>query len=122
MGFAIPISDALPIVEQLIENGFIEKPILGITGSIITKAQAEYYEVPTGFMVSELIKDGAAAEAGIIQGDIITIVEGQEIIDTSQLSKIISEDNNVGDTIDVTVWRDGTEIELEATLKSNKTD
>lgn len=120
MGFAIPISDALPIIEQLILEGFIERPILGITGSIITEAQADYYKIPIGFMVSSLIEDGAADEAGILKGDIIIKVDEQEITDTALLSKIISEDNRIGDNIAVTVWRDGEELTYGATLMSNR--
>ncbi|HHU62986.1 MAG TPA: trypsin-like serine protease [Clostridiales bacterium] len=115
LGFAIPINDAKPIIEQLIEYGYISRPGMGIWGTEITEQAAKEYNVPTGILVRRVVADGAAAKAGIIPGDIIIEMEGKPIKTFDELNKIL-QNYKVNDDVDLVIWRDGKRIELTLTL------
>lgn len=105
MGFAIPINDALPIVNELITNGYVSgRPMIGIGGQDIDQTTAAYNQVPTGVYITYLEENGAAAAAGLQEGDIITSINGVEIASISQLN---AEKNNhaPGDTVELTYYR-----------------
>ena len=104
MGFAIPISKAMPIVNELMLREVLkddEKGYLGVMITDITQEQANMYSWPVGVYVSELVENGAAIEAGILQGDIITWVNG---VDVSTSEALIEK---------VTSYRHGTEITIK---------
>ncbi len=115
IGFAIPINDAKPIIEQLIDYGYISRPGIGIWGSEITEQAAKEYKVPVGILIRRVVVDGAAAKAGIVPGDIIIKMEGKTIKTFDQLNKILQE-YKVNDKVKLVIWRDGQEIEITLTL------
>ncbi len=105
MGFAIPINDALPIVNELIENGYVSgRPMIGIAGEDIDESTAAYNRVPTGVYVTSIDETGAAAGSGLEVGDIITQING---VDISSISQLNSEKNKYepGDTVELTYYR-----------------
>lgn len=86
MGFAIPINEAIPIVEQLIETGTVKRPLIGLSGRDLANystAHKSYLGLPldveSGVVVINVIKNGAADKVGIQPGDIITKVNDTEI-------------------------------------------
>ena len=82
MGFAIPISDAKPIIEAIIKQETIaeeDRGYLGIYGEDVTEAIANAYNMPIGVYVRGLVEGSAAEKAGIKAGDIITEVNGNPI-------------------------------------------
>nr|MCR5623986.1 trypsin-like peptidase domain-containing protein [Lachnospiraceae bacterium] len=82
MGFAIPISTALPIIQDILNAESIdesERGYLGITGTDISETYAEYYGMPEGVYVTDVSEGSPAEEAGIQKGDIITSFNGTEI-------------------------------------------
>lgn len=106
-GYAIPMSDAMPIVEQLIENGKIDQSqvaYLGIQGQDISSSVAEAYNMPTGVYVYQVMKGSAAEEAGLQQGDIITEFDGQKITSMSELKQYIAS-HKAGDKVEITYER-----------------
>src|SRR3712207_1156396 len=78
IGFAIPITTALPIAEQLIDKGFAEHAQLGISGQDVDPEAAELYDLgaATGALVVEVVDGSAADDAGLQRGDIITEFDG----------------------------------------------
>lgn len=106
MGFAIPINDAKPIIEELVNKGSVSRPYLGILGQDISENTAELYEIPIGVLVRQVYQGSGAYIAGIRAGDIIIEFDGQKITTMEQLTKII-EAHKVGDKIQVKLIREG---------------
>jgi serine protease Do len=117
LGFAIPISDAKDIIEDLINNGHVTgRPQFGITGVTVTESDAQHYNMPQGVYVYSVTDGSAAYEAGIRQGDVIIAVEGEEIKDMDSLNEAKNK-HNAGDTIKITIFRAGEEITVDLTLQ-----
>jgi serine protease Do len=92
-GYAIPMSDAMPIVEQLIETGEVEagqSAYLGIQGQDISSDVAKAYNMPEGIYVYQVVSGSPAEEAGLRQGDIITKFDGQNVSSMEELKQLIS--------------------------------
>lgn len=86
IGFAIPIQEAIPIVEQLIEHQKVVRPLIGISGRSISDysiAQRSYYGLPldveSGVVVTDIVRNGAADKVGVKVGDIIVEMNGEPI-------------------------------------------
>lgn len=118
MGFAIPINDAMTIISELKEKGYIERPAMGVSGAFLTEQGAAYYHCPVGFLVYDVSAQSGAAEAGIHQMDIITAIDGKELTTYNEMSETITS-HEVGDVIRITVWRDGETLELDVTLSAS---
>ncbi|MDE5769857.1 MAG: trypsin-like peptidase domain-containing protein [Oscillospiraceae bacterium] len=117
LGFAIPISDAKEIIEDLIENGYVTgRPQLGITGVNVSESDAEHFSMPLGVYVYGVTGGSAAEQAGICQGDVITAVEGTTVTNMDELNEAKNQ-YNAGDTITLTIFRSGQSLELELTLQ-----
>lgn len=120
MGFAIPTNIAVPILEDLITNGNISRPQLGIKGLNVTDDLAGIYGLPLGVYVGEVVQGGAAEKAGIIATDIITEFNGEKIFNMDSLTELIKT-CKVGDTIDVRIIRNSTsQMLLKVTLEAIK--
>lgn len=128
MGFAIPISTAKPILEDLIANGKTTTtgtPYLGIYGVDVTDEVSENYNMPKGVYVAQVVKGGGAEQAGIAAGNIITKVDGEEVSSMEELKSRIN-DYKVGDTVKITVLvanngsYDEKEISVELSSQQNE--
>ena len=126
MGYAIPISRAIPIIEELmtqttkIEVDEDDRGYLGISGVSVTSSVASAYNMPEGVYVANLIDGGAAADSELQKGDIITGINGTTVEDMEALQKELTY-YAAGETITLTVQRaDGSgeysEMEIEVTL------
>ncbi len=115
MGFAIPISDAKPIIEELIEKGYISRPFLGIAGQEINEQQSKWYDLPVGIFITEVQPGGPADRGGIRSEDVLTEVNGASVATFAVLKQQLDR-HRVGDTIQVTVIRRGEQRKLEITL------
>ena len=92
-GYAIPISDAMPIVEQLITREKVdesESAYLGVQGSDISSDVAEAYNMPEGICIVEVVEGSAADKAGLRQGDIITEFDGQRVGTMRELKELMT--------------------------------
>lgn len=106
MGFAIPISDAISIINDLMEREVLtdeEKGYLGVKGTNITE-ESRYPNMPIGAYISEVSEDGAAAKAGIMVGDIIVGVDDEEILTMEALAEKINS-YRIGTEITINVKR-----------------
>ena len=106
-GYAIPMSDAMPIVEQLIEKGQVDQSkaaFLGIQGQDISSSVASAYNMPQGVYVYQVVSGSPAEKAGLRQGDIITEFDGQTITGMTQLKQLIASHKS-GDEVKMTMER-----------------
>ena len=114
IGFAIPINHVLSIVKSIIEKGYLSKPYVGVSVSDVNQ-QTQLYGIPAGAAVQAVSDDSPAAKAGLQAGDVITRVNGTEITGSSDLVNLVSE-AAIGDTLTMTVYRQGSTIELTVTV------
>ena len=114
IGFAIPINHVLSIIKSIIEKGYISKPYVGVSVSDVNQ-QTQLYGIPAGAAVQAVSDDSPAAEAGLQAGDVITRVNGTEITGSSDLVSLVSE-AAIGDTLTMTVYRQGSTMELTVTV------
>ncbi len=114
IGFAIPINKARSIAESIIEKGYVSNPYIGV--SVITvSSETQSYGLPQGAAVKELDENGPAAAAGLKVNDIITHLNGKAITGSSDLVSIVSN-AAVGDILALTVYRQGSTLELSLTV------
>ena len=116
LGFAIPISDAMGIVDDLAKYGYVPgKPLMGIM-----VGTASYYGMEEdGAVVLEVEPGSCAERAGLREGDLITALDGQPIAGTPELLEIKNA-YRAGDTVTLTVLREGERLELSMTLDEKK--
>lgn len=124
MGYAIPVSVAEPILEQLMTMQKVdtdEKGAIGIKGTDVSSDVSEMYDIPQGVYVDSVTKDGAAESAGLEKGDIITAFDGKEVSDMSTLKNLL-EYYAAGDKVEITVQRrsDSGYKEKKFTIKLDK--
>ncbi|MBT8116188.1 MAG: trypsin-like peptidase domain-containing protein, partial [Gammaproteobacteria bacterium] len=92
IGFAIPISLAMGVMTQIIEQGHVVRGWLGIEAQDLTLQLAESLGVPgvQGVLIAGVLRDGPADNAGIEPGDVITSINGVEVTDARKAMKAIS--------------------------------
>lgn len=116
LGFAIPIDEALPILKDLMEYGYVTgRPMIGFNGENITAFIAMYYRLPQGALVRFVTPDSGAEKAGLKSNDIIIGFNGETVTTMEQISEIVNQ-YAVGDTITLTVYRDGVAMDIEMVL------
>ncbi|SKA95409.1 serine protease Do [Caloramator quimbayensis] len=106
MGFAIPINEAIPIIQSLMKNGYVSRPYIGIEYQFIDEDTAKENQVPIGGYVVRVVRDGAAEKAGILPGDIIVALDGANIDTSDSLTEILSK-HKVGDVVTMKIYRSG---------------
>lgn len=133
IGFAVPIDTVKRVVPVLIEQGRYPHPWLGLLGYSITPGLAEALDLPVeqGVLVAQLYREGPAVDAGIrgaqqqmiignrrilAGGDIIAAIDGVPISDWNSLTEYLELNTQVGDTVTLTLLRDGREMMVEVTL------
>lgn len=114
IGFAIPINHVRGIVESIIENGYVAKPYIGVSVTDVSE-ETMGYGLPAGAAVKAVSEDSPAEKAGLQVNDIITAVNGKEISGRSELSEAVSA-ASVGDTLTLTVYRQGKTISVDVTV------
>jgi serine protease Do len=120
LGFAIPINDAKPIVDQLLMYGYVKGRVaIGISPLEITDTLSSFYNIPKGIYIQEVTAGSGADNAGIEQGDIITSIDGKAVETINDLDKIM-EGYKPGNTVTVTIVRDNTKLNLKLTFDELK--
>lgn len=116
LGFAIPIDEALPIIEDLIHHGYVTgRPMIGVSGEDITTIMSMYYRLPQGVYVRFVTPESPAEAAGIKAGDIIIGIQGESITTMNELNNIKNQ-YSAGDTITLTIYRDGSNMDVDLVL------
>jgi len=119
IGFAIPINIIKEAIDNFNQTGRFSRPFLGVRYRMISQDLALLNEVPQGAYIVDVVAGSAADKAGVKEGDIITKFDGQPVREEEGgLAKLINT-KKIGDRITLTVWRDGRESELPATLEES---
>ena len=107
LGFAIPMAVAKPILEELMENGYVAgRPAIGISYDTLPLAFRIYYNLPEGVYISA-VYDGSDAQAkGVAAGDIITAVNGTRVTSIDELNRVKNQ-FPAGDSITLTLYNGG---------------
>ena len=114
IGFAIPIDSVISLVRQIIEDGYVLEPYIGVSAETVSNA-AVRYGYPQGAYVEMVARDGEADRAGIRQGDIITELNGVAVTGRASLISAVAE-CEIGSTVPVKIYRDGKTIELSVVI------
>ena len=118
--FAIPMSHAKDIINQLINKGYVSgKPVIGVNTKDVTEDISEAYGIPVGVMVREVVADSAADIAGIKVHDVIIAINGEKVSTYDELVAI-KDQFKAGDTITLTINRSGQDMNIDVVLQENK--
>ena len=120
IGFAIPINQVRSIVESIIQNGYIIKPYIGVSVSDVS-SESQSYGLPQGAAVRSVVENSPAAEAGLQENDIITAANGEAITGSNDLVKLVKA-ASAGDTLELTVYRQGQTVTVTLTVGEQKQD
>ncbi len=123
IGFAIPISDAMPILDDLMNKGYVATPKIGISGTDISPAVKRYYNLPVdkGVLVASVEEGSCADIAGIEEGDVIVAADGKDITDFNALVAA-KNSHKPGETMTVTLARSDGNIDIQITLDETPRD
>ena len=124
-GFAIPTAIMNKVVSDLKQFGTVQRALLGVIGQDVdiyidtqkSKGKEVDLGTVTGVYVSEVSADGAAADAGLEEGDVIIAIDGQKIEKMSQLQEMMVN-HNPGDKVSITYLRDKSKHTKTVTLKN----
>ena len=114
MGYAISTETAIPIIKELITNGYVIRPWLGIVLYTVDQFAIARYElgVESGVLITQVVQGSPADKAGLIPGDVITHFADEEIATAEDMIKAIHL-SEIGQEIPVTYWRDQSEYTTE---------
>jgi len=126
-GFAIPTSIMNKVVDDLKQYGNVQRAMIGIQGSDVNdyvdmeKEKGNEVDLGTmeGIYIANVVDDGAAAEAGLEKGDVITHIDGQKVSKFGELTNIIAQ-KRPGDKITISYLRDKKKKEATLTLKNEQ--
>ncbi len=105
IGFAIPTEQAKPIIEEIINNGYVSgRARLGITGTTIDSVTAKYYDVPEGVQIITIEEDGSLFGTEAKVGDIIIAYNGEDVTRMEDLQGFLAE-SKPGDEVELTLYR-----------------
>ncbi|SEN83617.1 serine protease Do [Amphibacillus marinus] len=126
IGFAIPIDEAQPIIEQLEQEGAVSRPFMGISAIDFSSVPPQHVErtlnlaadqLSGGIVIAEIHNESAASQAGLEIYDVITELNGEPINDMMALRQYLYTETEIGDTITVSFYRDGVAQETTVTLQ-----
>jgi len=116
MGYAISTETAIPIIEELITNGYVTRPWLGIVLYTVDQFAVARYElgVESGVLITQVVQGSPADKAGLKPGDVITRFADREIATAEDMIRAIHL-SEIGQKVPVTYWRDKAEYNTEVT-------
>jgi S1-C subfamily serine protease len=116
VAFAISSADVRNEIEQIIRDGSLVVPDLGVQTIQVTTADAALRGVPVGSLVSDLVAKGPADAAGVKTGDVITAVDEVRVDDAHPLSQVLLSGFRPGQRIALSLSRSGTASQVQVTL------
>jgi serine protease Do len=117
LGFAVPSDTAVSVADQLIEEGKVTTPYLGVLTTDLSPEDAGRFDLPvdSGALVEQVVPGSPAREAGVRKGDIITAMADVRIVSYGDLLGAL-RDHEPGDRVTLTIFRNTEEKKLEVTL------
>ena len=120
LGFAIPSATVKDIVEQLIRQGYVSgRPTIGLEGESLSIFYQHYYRLPEGLYITSVEPGSDAAAKGVEKGDILMRINDITITTQEELSSVLYN-CQVGETVNVIIYRGGYQYELALTLGEDK--
>ena len=121
IGFAVPINTVKSVLTDLVENGHVTRPWLGISTVKLNSRIASYYRLPLvhGALIVNVEPYSPADNAGLRRGDIIEEINGNKIENPSQISSYIRKKKMISDTVTVVINRYGRVYELQLQLEAS---
>jgi serine protease Do len=130
IGFAIPINDAKGTIDSVLKSGKLERPFLGVRYVSLTDDLADQYDlnvkrgayiVPSQGGDASIVPDSPAQKSGLKEGDVITKVNNQNVDSSNSLTSLLGQ-YKVGETVTITIVRDGKTQTVQATLAAAPSD
>ncbi len=127
VGFAVPVSIAKRVVPQLLQNGRVRRPKLGISTRDVSSLRNQIdLPVEDGVLIYQVARNGGAAQAGLrgVQqtemgdvelGDIIVGIDNDKVGNSDDLFRVLDK-HQIGDTVQVQIWRDGKRMSVPVRL------
>ena len=118
IGYAVPINTARHYLERMKSGEVIEHPFLGLSGRVLTAAQANRLELPVthGIVISAVEVNGPVAKAGLCARDIVTGIDGRPLRTMDGLGDYLDTERTVGDVVELAVLRGDRELKMDVTL------
>lgn len=122
LGFAIPVNTAVSVSQELISNGYVKRPVLGVSVISITDAQTamQYGVTEYGVYIAQVTKGSGAEAAGLQAGDRIVSIGDTVVSQSTDVTNYI-QTQSVGATVAVQVERSGKLMSVNVTLGDNST-
>lgn len=117
MGYAISTKVAIPLINELVTNGYVTRPWLGVGLYTVNQTVVLRYRlaVDKGVLVTEIVSGAPADVAGIKAGDVITNIDGKDVVTQDDLVQIIRS-HKVGDSVSAIYWRGNSRNSTKITL------
>jgi serine protease Do len=116
MGYAISINTALPIIQDLVNKGFVTRPYLGVQLYTVNQLAISRFnlKVDTGVLLLGVGAGGPADKAGLKEGDVIVSIGGQDVKTIEELTKVLHA-STIGQPLEIKYWRGGSEVTTTVT-------
>ncbi len=110
MGYAIGINTALPIIQELVNKGYVTRPWLGVGLYTVDQLAIRQLRlsIDYGVLLLQVVADAPAAKAGLEEGDVIIEVGGKEVRDVQEFTRILYA-SEIGQPLEIKYWRDDSE-------------
>ena len=118
MGYAISTETAIPIIEELVTNGYVIRPWLGVSLVTVNEWIATRFDltINNGVLIAQVVPGSPAEEAGLEPGDIVVSIDGEEVAAVEELTKILHS-AEIGQVITIAFWRGEEQMTTEVTLQ-----
>ncbi|MDQ0209106.1 S1C family serine protease [Alkalicoccobacillus murimartini] len=128
IGFAIPTAVAEPIINDLETFGEVKRPQLGVGIRSLSEIPAQHRsgtlnlpeDVEDGVVITSVAPNSSADQAGLQEYDVITSIDGEDIVEGADLRRFLYSDKSIGDTVTITLYRNGDEQEIEVQLQEQQ--
>jgi serine protease Do len=118
MGYAISSNTARPIIQQLVQKGYVVRPFLGVQNLLtVDQTVADFYSlsVDQGALIRGVLAGGPADQAGLQAGDVVVKFNDQDIADVNELLRALYA-SEVGQEVEITFWRGNSQNTTQITL------
>jgi serine protease DegQ len=117
IGFAIPVSIARQVMEQIIQTGSVTRGWIGVEVQDITPELAESFKLgeTRGVLIANVVRGGPAEQAGVKPGDVLLEVQGKPVPDSSAMLNTVAE-TRPGDVASLTLLRNGSKVTVKLTV------
>ncbi len=116
MGYAISIDTAAPIIQELVNKGYVTRPWLGVGLYTVDQMAIQQLKltIDHGVLLVEIVDGSPADQAGLKKWDVITSIDGQEVTTVEELTKILHA-AEIGQPLDIEYWRGDKEYATQVT-------